>query len=126
MRELAKLPVRVGRAEALFDVKERGQLARVRRRSGVELVLVNRDAHAVPVFEPQSVGGRQGGQRVEVIGAGWRADLVEVAHVAPFGQGPVVIVEGGERGLPVLAGPGRHNAEVVVRTAAARNPPGAT
>jgi hypothetical protein len=60
-----------------------------------------RDASALQL---QSVPGRQGGQHVEVISACLSADLVDVAHVASFGQGTVMFVECGQRGLPVLAG----------------------
>ena len=74
VRELAQLPVRVGRAEALFDVEQGGQLTRVRRRSGVEFIWVNGDAHAIPVLELQSVCGRQGRPRAEVISTRRRAD----------------------------------------------------
>jgi hypothetical protein len=104
VRELAQLPVRVGRAKTLFDGEEGGQLTRIRRRGRVEFVRVYGDPHAVPVLQLQSVCGRQRGKRAEVISARRRTDLVDVAHVAPFGQGSVMFVERGERGLPVLAG----------------------
>jgi hypothetical protein len=54
VRELTQLPVRVGRAQALFNVEQGGQLTRARRWSGVEFVRVNRDADAIPVLELQS------------------------------------------------------------------------
>ena len=74
VRELAQLSVRVGRAEPLFDVEQGGQLTRVRRWSGVKFIRVNCDAHAIPVLELQSVCGRQGRQRAEVISTRRRAD----------------------------------------------------
>jgi hypothetical protein len=103
VRELPQLPVGVGGAEALLDVEQGGQQARVRRRRRVEFLRIDGDAHAVPGLQPQSASGRHGRERAEVIGAGGRADLVDVPHVAPFGQGPVVLVERGQRAQPVLA-----------------------
>jgi hypothetical protein len=104
VRELPQLPVGVGGTEALLDVEQRGELTRVCRCRRVKFTLINGDAHAVPGLQPQSVSGRHGRERVEVIGAGGCADLVDVPHVPPFRQGTVMFVESGQRGLPVLAG----------------------
>ena len=41
VRELAQLPVRVGGAQAFFDVEERGQFRGVSRRRGVEFLRVD-------------------------------------------------------------------------------------
>ena len=63
-----------------------------------------RDPYAVSLLQHQSMRGRGAGECVEVVGTCRRADFVDVAHVAPFGQGEVVFVKCLERRRPVLTG----------------------
>jgi hypothetical protein len=49
--ELAQLSIRVGSAEALFDVKQRGQFRWIRWRRRVKLRWVDGDPDAVPVLQ---------------------------------------------------------------------------
>jgi hypothetical protein len=51
VRELTQLTVRVGSSQAFFGVEQRGQVARVGRRCGIEFLRVDGDPHAIPVLE---------------------------------------------------------------------------
>ncbi len=104
MRKLAQLPVRIGGAQPLLDVEERGQFPGIGRRRGIEFLGVDGDPDAVPVLQLKPAGGGGAGERLEGVGPGRRADLVQVAHIPPLRPGAVVLVERGQGRKPVLAG----------------------